>query len=97
MQFGLKAGLSLVQSLPQQIGKEMMIAVPASLVVQWNDKEIGVFEILQGLLAVVLVGVRLGCAEPHRIAQRTVQPIEDRSLQQEVLDAFALLLQDLFD
>jgi hypothetical protein len=33
MEYGLKASLGLMQSLPQQIGKEMVIAVPSSLVV----------------------------------------------------------------
>ena len=45
-----RRGNALVQSLSQQIGEEMVIAVPASLVVQWDDEQVGTFESFQGLL-----------------------------------------------
>jgi len=35
-----------VQSLSQKFGKEMMIAVPAPLVVQGDEEQVGSFEIL---------------------------------------------------
>ena len=40
-----------MQPLAQQFGKEMVITVPAPLVVQGDDEEVGVFEIFQGLLS----------------------------------------------
>ena len=36
---------ALVQSLAQQIGKEMVITVPTPLVVQGDDEQVGMFEI----------------------------------------------------
>src|SRR5690349_14288803 len=46
-----RRGSALVQSLPQQISEEMVIAVPAPLVVQRNQEQIGVVEIFQGCLS----------------------------------------------
>ena len=40
----------MVQSLPQLISEEMVIAVPAPLVVQGDEEQVGAFEIFQGLL-----------------------------------------------
>src|SRR5690349_21342924 len=45
-----RCGGALVQSLPQQIGEEMVIAVPTPLVVQWDDEQVSVLEIFQGCL-----------------------------------------------
>src|SRR6266540_2279063 len=45
-----RGGDALAQSLPQQIGKEMMITVPTPLVVQGVDKQISAFEIFEGCL-----------------------------------------------
>ena len=42
--------VALLQPLPQQFGKEMVIAVPTPLVVQGDDEEVGMFEIFQGFL-----------------------------------------------
>ncbi len=67
----------------------MVIAVPTPLVVQGDDEQVGLFEIFQGLLPVVLAG--------ERIAQGAGQSVEDGSLQQESLDAFGLLFQDFLD
>ena len=39
-----------MQAVLQQIGKEMVVAVPAPLVVQGDDKEVVAFEIFQDLL-----------------------------------------------
>ena len=50
VQFGHTVRLLLVQSLPQQISKEMVIAVPTPLVVQRDDEQVGAFEVLQGFL-----------------------------------------------
>ena len=42
----------LPQPLAQQIGKEMVIPVPAPLFIQRNDKQISAFKQLQSLLPV---------------------------------------------
>ena len=39
-----------MQSLSQQIRKEVVIAVPAPLIVQRDDEQVGLFEIFQGFL-----------------------------------------------
>ena len=45
-----RRGYALMQSLAQQISKEMVIAVPAPLIVQGDEEQVGVFEIFQGCL-----------------------------------------------
>jgi hypothetical protein len=80
----------LVQALPQQISKEMMIAVPTPLVVQGDDEQVGGFERFQNSLAVILYSSgssggtglsfgawRFGSAETHGIAQRATQAVKD--------------------
>ena len=84
-----RRGGVLVQSLPQQIGKEMVIAIPTPLFIQRDDKQVGAFQHFQGRLAVILAG--------ERVAQGAGQPVEDGRLQQESLDAFGLLFQDFFN
>ena len=48
VEFGEFFGFS--QALAQQIAKEMVIAVPAPLVIQRDDEQVGAFEIFQGFL-----------------------------------------------
>ena len=45
--------LGLAQSLAQQVGKEMVIAIPTPLLVQGDDEQIGAFQHFQGRLAVL--------------------------------------------
>ena len=40
----------MIQSLLQQIGKEVVITVPASLVVEGDNEQVAPFEIFQGFL-----------------------------------------------
>src|SRR5438477_8874988 len=63
---------TLVQSLPQQISEELVIAVPAPLVVQGDEEQVGAFEILEGFLP--------GNRGIHQngITQRAAQTVEDR-------------------
>src|SRR5262245_4428854 len=42
-----RCGDALVESLPQQIGKEMVIAVPTPLVVQGDDEQVGAFKLFE--------------------------------------------------
>ena len=48
VEFGEFFGFS--QALPQQFGKEMVIAIPTSLVIQWDNEQVRAFEIFQGFL-----------------------------------------------
>src|SRR5947209_8284020 len=68
----------------------MVIAVPMSLVVQGYEKQVSVFDRLQGCLP------RTRGAEQNGITQGAAQAVQDRCTQQERLDAFGLLLQDFF-
>src|SRR5215469_3970305 len=85
-----RGGDVLVESLPQQIREELVIAVPASLAVQRDEEQVGVFQILQGSLP-----GRRG-VEQDGITQRSAEAVEDRCAQQERLDVFGLLPEDFF-
>ncbi|HYV32460.1 MAG TPA: hypothetical protein VEO53_15320, partial [Candidatus Binatia bacterium] len=45
-----RRGGLLVQSLAEQIGEEMVITVPTTVVVQGDHTQVGAFEIFQGYL-----------------------------------------------
>src|SRR5688572_20836038 len=84
-------GKALLESLPQQIRKEMVITVPAPLVVQRDDEQVGAFKIFQGFLAGTIR------VEQNRITQGATQTVEDGGTQQESLNSFGLLVQDFFN
>src|SRR5260370_7131207 len=58
-----RGGDALVESLPQQLRKELVIAVPPPLVVQRDDEQFGVFDIFHG-----------GFPAPSRAYQNTIPP-----------------------
>ena len=66
----------------------MVITVPTPLVVQGDEKEVGMFEVFQGFLP----GKRW--IEGDGVAKGTAEAFEDRRLQQEVLEALGLPFQD---
>ncbi len=71
----------------------MVIAIPAPLVIQGDNKQVCTLEALQSFLT--------GPDRARRIAQdgvakRPAQAVENGCAQQEGLDAFGLLLQDFF-
>src|SRR5438270_12081907 len=66
----------------------MVITVPGTFIIERNEKQVGLFELLQHLLAPGLTG--------HSIAERPVQAIEDGGLQQERTDMLRLLAQHFF-
>src|SRR5512134_1841920 len=82
-------GNTLVEALPEQIGKEMVITVPAPPIVERSEKQIGALKMFQGFLP------GRGGIEQNGVAQGTTQTVEDGSAQQEGLDAFRLSLQHL--
>ena len=82
---------ALLAPLPQQIGEQMVVPVPAPLAVQGDDEQVGPIEVLEGLLA----GGR--GVEQHGITERAAEPIEDGRAQQEGLHGFGLPLEDFFD
>src|SRR3984893_11890932 len=66
-----RRGASLLQSLSQQISEELVIAVPAPLVVQRDEEQVGVFDILEGCLP----GTR--GVQQNGITKRAAQAVED--------------------
>ena len=44
VQLGHQFRVLPVETLPQQIGKEAMVAVPASFLIQWHDEQVVGFE-----------------------------------------------------
>jgi hypothetical protein len=87
VQFRRRGGVPL-QPLPQQIREKMVIAVPAPLVIEGNDEQVGVFEVFQGRLT------RGGGVGQDGIAQGTAETVEDGRAEKESLDAFGLPFQD---
>ena len=69
--------------LAQQIGKEMVIAVPLTPPVQRNDEQIGPLQPFQDGLTVVAYHILIcfGFARNHCVAQWARQALEDRGLQ----------------
>src|SRR5207302_3531009 len=81
---------ALVESLPQQLSEELVIAVPLPFVVQRDEEQVGVFEIFQSGLPDSR-GV-----EHNGITQGAAAAGEARSAQQEMLNVFRLLPEDFF-
>ena len=73
----------------EHFGKEVVIAIPVALVIQWHDKEVATLQGFQACAAFLLAG--------DGIAQWAMQPVEDGGLEEEVADWGGLTLQDLFD
>ena len=79
----------LMEAGLQQVGKEMMIAIPAAIVVQGHDKEVAPLQPLEHLLAVRTAG--------DGVAERAGEPGEDCGLEQEGLDLLRLAAKHLLD
>ncbi len=87
MEFRHKITLLYSQSLLEQIRKEMVVAIPASFFVKGDDKQIGLFQRVQHLMAVLLLG--------NGIAERAAQTLENGSPQQEISQLLGLTVQHL--
>ena len=81
----------LREALPQKLAKEMVVTIPVSLTIKWDEKQIGALDGVKGRLP------RAGGSAENRIAQRPAETIEDRCVQQELLDGRGLLLEHLFN
>ena len=89
MQAGHLIRLRFHQVRLQNLGEEVMIAIPLALVVERDDKQVAALQGLQHSSAIFLFG--------DGIAQRATQPIENGGLQQETADTLGLALQNFFD
>jgi hypothetical protein len=82
-------GPLVAQVRTQHVSKEMVVAVPPAAVVERHHEQVGAFQRLQHSLPAVLLG--------DGITQRAVQPIQDRSPQEEAPNMFGLTPQNLLD
>ena len=71
-------GLLLEESCAQHVGEEVVVPVPLAPVVERDHEQVLAVERFERGLASGLAG--------HRVAERTLQPVEDRRLQQELTD-----------
>ena len=80
-------GVVAGQAVTQQLGKEMMIAIPLPFFIQRHQEKVGAFHIIKQLLAI---------AVPQQgIAKRGTQAIEERGLQQKGMHRRWLQIQYL--
>ena len=78
----LAGRVPLLQPALQEAAEEMVVAIPAALVVQGHGEQIVLLQPLQPRLS-----VHFGVSVPdQRFAQRAAHPVEDRGLQEEVRD-----------
>ena len=77
--------------LTQQIGEQMVVAIPAPLGIEADDEQVCPIEVFEGLLT----GGR--GIEQHGITEGAAEPIEDGRPKQEGLDGFGLPLEDFLD
>ena len=82
-------GLLVFEVCLQDVGKEVVIAVPATLIVERNDEEVPPFQGTQHRLAVASPG--------DGITERAAQPVEDAGVQEELSNVVGEALQDLLD
>jgi hypothetical protein len=82
-------GLLCHQMHAQYIGEKMMVAIPISPVIQWNEKQIAPLQTFQSRLASWL--------RSDGVTERAVQAVKNRGLQQKVSHRLKLALQDFLD
>ncbi len=81
--------LALMQMRPQDVGEEMVIAIPLPGVIEGDDEQVAALQEAQPVLCIVAAG--------DGIAQRSAQPVEDAGLQQKVADAVWQSSDDFVD
>ena len=75
----------------------MVIAVPAPLVIQRDDEEVGAFEMLQRRLPARVGRETCVFAVHDRLTERATHAVEDRGPQQEGLDVLGLPFKHLLE
>ncbi len=89
VQLQSKLGLLVFEMSLQDVGEQVVIAVPATLIVERNDEGIPSFQGVQHRLAVASLG--------DSVTERAAHPIEDAGVQEERPDVGGEALQDLLD
>src|SRR6266508_2729884 len=87
------SGDTVDQTLVHDLGKQMMIAIPAPLVVEHHQEHIGVFQLLQQRLAIGAARAAWcwdmclqRVAEDNSVAERAAHAVEDGCLEHEGLE-----------
>ena len=83
------ARLDGLQSVAQRLAKQEVIPVPASVGIQRHEEQIRPFELLQHGLAVLAAG--------DGVAEVAGEPVEDRGVQQKLLERLRLAMEHLLD
>src|SRR5512134_2853589 len=91
VQRGYQIGLLRSQMRSEHLGKQVMIAIPLALVIQWHNKEVAALQRFEEYLGFGIgdwgLGVRGSIPSSQspvpnqRITQRAMQPVENRSLE----------------
>ena len=85
---GTNVGSALLQVAAQHLGKQVVVAVPAPLVVEGDHKQVRPVERFQHRLAPLLTR--------HRIAERPAEALQDRGVQEKRLHRSRLPREHLF-
>ncbi len=87
VQLGHVVGMLVEQAGPEQVGEQVVVAVPAPPVVERDEEQVGALERLEHR--------RPARAAGDRVAQRAGEPVEDGGPEEEVPDGVGLALEDL--
>ena len=88
--------LAAPQPAAQEVGEQMVIAIPVAVVVKRHREDIPLLQALQDRHAVICVfGWGRQRVGQHCIAQIGAHPVEDRGVEQEALDRLRLTPDDL--
>src|SRR5215203_7446638 len=82
VQFRDEIWARLLQALAQHVHEEVMVTIPAPLVVQRNHEQVGALETLQCRLPISMSG--------NGVAQGSTHPIKDGGFEQEGTQLFRL-------
>ena len=77
MQLGNQCGFSLLQVAAQHFGKQVVVAVPAPLVVEGDHKQVRAIERFQHRLTPLLLH--------HGITERPTEALQDTGVQEKLL------------
>jgi hypothetical protein len=94
MQFRDPLGLDLGEAMAQEVGKEVVVAEPLPLAVKGHDKQVGLLQLFEDLLAAARRVAHLDSLQ-RRVTERPTEAIEDRGVEQKSLDRFGLLADHL--
>src|SRR6266508_5797611 len=87
MQFRHPLGIDGLQAGEEQIGKEMMVAIPVALLIERDQEQVGSFQVFQHLLSIVAIG--------ERITQWATELLKNRGLEEESSHIVGLSLKYL--